>query len=83
MIRDRLNSAGYAAAFDNRLERAREILRLQTVIFPESANAWDSLGEITAILGDKDKAIEYYEKALEIDPEFASAKAQLRKLKRD
>ena len=31
-------------------------------------------------MGDRDKAIEYYKKALDIDPEFPSAKEQLRKL---
>ncbi|MCH7548077.1 MAG: hypothetical protein IH969_00830 [Candidatus Krumholzibacteriota bacterium] len=82
-IRERVNSSGYAAAYDGRIERAHEILALATRLFPESANAWDSLGEITLYMGDRDQAIEHYRKALEIDAEFPSAKEQLRKLQND
>jgi tetratricopeptide (TPR) repeat protein len=80
IMRDRLNSAGYAAAFDDDLERARDILALATRIFPDSANAWDSLAEINLYMGERDPAIEHYKKALEIDPDLQSAKTRLREL---
>ena len=59
------------------LDKASEVLRLNTMIFPNSANAWDSLAEVTLGRGDRDQAIEYYRNALEADPEFTSAARQL------
>ena len=38
-----------------------------------------ALAKSLSTWGTGDKAIEYYRKALQIDPEFASAKEQLRK----
>ncbi len=83
LLRNKLNAAGYAAAFSDKIDRAHEILELATRLFPESANAWDSLAEITLRMGDREKAIAHYEKVLEIDPKFASALSQLRKLQTD
>ncbi len=82
VIRNRMNSAGYAAANEGKLDHAHSILTLATELFPESANAWDSLGEITLLMGDRDEAIEHYKRALEIDPDFPSAKAQLQTLQK-
>ena len=82
LIRNRRNSAGHTAASEGELDHAYNILELGMELFPESANAWDSLGEITLLKGNRDKAIKYYEKALEIDPEFSSAKEQLRRLQK-
>lgn len=79
LIENALNASGYAAA-QNDLEHAREILALATRVFPESANAWDSLAEITLMTGDRKGAIALYERALEVDPDFPSSRSQLRKL---
>jgi tetratricopeptide (TPR) repeat protein len=76
-IESRVNAAGYAAGFAGDLDRAEYLLELNTKLFPGSANAWDSLGEITLYLGDAERAIELYEKALEVDPEFANAAEQI------
>lgn len=76
-IESRVNAAGYAAGFAGDLGRAEYLLELNTKLFPGSANAWDSLGEITLYLGDAERAIELYEKALEVDPEFANAAEQI------
>jgi len=77
-IEKRINSAGYGAAFADQLDRAQRILQIGTQLFPDSANAWDSFAEITLQRGDRDMAIEYYKKALEVDPEFANAAEQLK-----
>ncbi len=79
-IESRINSAGYGAAFAEQFDRAQQILEIGTQVFPGSANTWDSLAEITLHLGDRESAIEYYEKALEVDPEFSNAADQLRVL---
>ena len=82
-IESRINSAGYGAAFADQFDRAHQILEIGTQLFPESANTWDSLAEITLHLGDKEKAIEYYQKALEVDPDFSNAADQLKVLTLD
>ena len=79
-IEDRLNSAGYGAAMGGDLKRAAFILRLATELFPESANTWDSLAELNLYQENRDAAIEYYRKALEVDPGFTNAAQQLQKL---
>ncbi len=79
-IENRINSAGYGAAFADQIDRAQQILEIGTQLFPDSANAWDSLAEITLYRGEREKAIEHYRKALEIDPKFSNAAEQLKKL---
>ncbi len=79
-IESRINSAGYGAAFADQLDRPQQILEIGTQLFPNSANTWDSLAEITLNRGDREKAIEYYEKALVADPHFSNSAEQLRKL---
>ncbi|MBK8424555.1 MAG: tetratricopeptide repeat protein [Lewinellaceae bacterium] len=36
--------------------------------FPQSANAWDSLGEAYATKGDKENAIKSFKKSLSLNP---------------
>ena len=62
-------------------DEAIEMFRLNTDLYPRSANAFDSLGEALANAGRRDEAIKAYEKALPIDPGFASSKDGLRKLR--
>jgi tetratricopeptide (TPR) repeat protein len=76
-IESRINTAGYAAGFAGDLDRAKYLLEMNTQLFPGSANAWDSFAEITLYLGDRERAIELYEKALEIDPGFRNAAEQI------
>ena len=44
-------------------------------------NDWDSLAEAYMTKGDKDLAIKYYEKSLQLDPSNTNAVDQLKKLK--
>jgi len=79
-IESRINAAGYAAAFADDLERSQKILGLNTELFPNSANTWDSLAEVTLYAGDRDRALELYRKALEVDPDFTNAVEQIKKI---
>ncbi len=73
-----LNNAGYALMQEDNLEEAIEIFYANTVLFPKEANPYDSLAEAYLKKGEKEKAIKYYKKALEIDPDFPSAKRALK-----
>ncbi len=78
----RLNRLGYQLAA--RQERAPAIIVLQvnTVLHPDSANTWDSLGEVLLQDGQRARALESYRRVLEVLPRDKGAneasKRQLR-----
>jgi cytochrome c-type biogenesis protein CcmH/NrfG len=51
--------------------------------FPDSANAYDSLGEAYSAADRKELAIESYERSLKLNPDNANAAERLKILKRD
>lgn len=63
------NRAGYNLLGSNRLQEALFVFQMNTELFPKSANTWDSLGEAYWRAGQRDQAIQYYNKAIELDPE--------------
>ena len=63
------NQAGYNLLGGGQLEPAMFIFRMNTELFPKSANAWDSLGEAHWKAKKTDEAISYYKKAIELDPD--------------
>lgn len=75
-----LNRLGYALLEEGQNQDAIEVFRLNTILYPEEANPWDSLAEAYFKAGDKKMALKYYRKALEIDPEMPSAKRMVREL---
>ena len=48
--------------------------------FPQSGNAWDSLAEAYMDNGDKGRAIQYYQKSLELNPANDNARQMIKKL---
>ena len=75
-----LNAFGYRLLRTKQVNEAIEVLKLNVEAYPQSANVYDSLGEAYMVSGDKEKAIENYQKALAIDPTMESAKEALKKL---
>lgn len=67
-----LNGYGLNSLEDSQ-DFAIKILQINTGLYPDSANTWDSLAYAYQQTGDKVKAIEHYRNALKRDPEFASA----------
>ncbi len=63
------NKAGYAMLSEEQFEEALFIFKMNTDLFPESANAWDSLAEAYWKSGDTIKAVEFYNKAIALDAE--------------
>ena len=62
------NKAGYNMLGSGQAEGALFVFEMNTKLFPESANAWDSLAEGYWKSGDLVKAKEYYNKAINLDP---------------
>ncbi len=67
----KFNDVGYRLMGNKRLEEALYIFGMNTQLFPDSANAWDSLAEVYWKSGDINKAKEYYNKAIQLDPNGA------------
>ncbi|MFN3851809.1 MAG: hypothetical protein ACK4NY_20395 [Spirosomataceae bacterium] len=76
-----LNSFGYILLGQKKFDEAIAVLTLQTFIFPEDANTFDSLAEAFLMSGKKKLAIKYYEKALQVNPNFESSITMLKKLR--
>lgn len=81
---DEMNNMGLAlldeTAVIGHREKALEILKLNTLLFPESFNTYDSYGEALAKTGQKGEAISMYKKSLTLNPESDSGKKALEKL---
>jgi tetratricopeptide (TPR) repeat protein len=76
-----LNTLGYEILQAGHAADAVVIFRMNAEQFPESGNAWDSLGEAHAAAGDREQAIACYEKAVAIEPRNRNAAEQLEKLR--
>lgn len=68
------NNAGYNVLGSGQIKEAIFIFQMVTELFPNSANAWDSLAEAYLKANDKTKALEYYNKALNMDPDGPTGK---------
>jgi tetratricopeptide (TPR) repeat protein len=67
-IENDLNAYGYQLLGENKFSEAIDVLKLATQKYPESANAWDSLGEGYALAGNKKDAIPCFKKSLSLNP---------------
>ncbi|MBT8219011.1 MAG: hypothetical protein KJP00_04270 [Bacteroidia bacterium] len=63
------NTAGYNVLNSGDAKTAIEIFGFVVRLFPDSANAWDSFAEAHWKAGEIEKAKEYYNKAISIDPD--------------
>lgn len=75
------NKAGYNVLGSGQTKEALFIFQMVADLFPESANAWDSLAEGYLKAGDKVKALEYYNKVLKMDPDGETGKNAKRMIK--
>lgn len=63
-------------------DEAIELFKFCLSLYPNSSEAYEGLGECYAKKGMTEKAKEFYEKSLELDPENASVKKKLEELKK-
>jgi predicted negative regulator of RcsB-dependent stress response len=63
-----------------KVKEALRVFRLNTILYPASANVYDSYGEVLLAGGQKKLAIENYRKSLELDSANQSAREALEKL---
>lgn len=75
-----LNMIGYEFLFDGEVGKALEIFKVNTELYPEIANCWDSYGEALLKAGDKEASLAAYKNALSINPNMESAKAKIKEI---
>jgi FKBP-type peptidyl-prolyl cis-trans isomerase len=75
-----MNGWGYRLLLKQRLKEAVEVFKLNVAAYPQSANVYDSLAEAYLASGDRQLAIENYQKALELNPQLESAQKALKEL---
>ncbi|MDA2937038.1 serine hydrolase [Acidobacteria bacterium AH-259-A15] len=76
-----LNNWAYQFKSLGQLKLGLALLAIARELYPNEANLYDSTGEFYLELGDRQQAIAYYEKALEIDPALENAKRMLEKIR--
>ncbi|UPL47567.1 alpha/beta fold hydrolase [Hymenobacter sublimis] len=75
-----LNSWGYTLLRQGETQKALEIFKLNTVLHPQSGNAFDSLAEAYLTSGNKELAKANYKKSIELNPKNMNAVEVLKTL---
>ena len=75
-----LNMLGYNFLQDGKTDEAISVFIVNTKLFPEIANTFDSLGEAYLKKGNKELAIENYKKAFEMNPQNKNAEKIIKDL---
>ena len=77
------NVLAYRLLQQGQVDEAIEVFRLNVESYPRSWNVYDSLAEGYKVRGDRERAIEYYRKSLELNPGNLGAMSQLKELGAD
>jgi hypothetical protein len=75
------NTYGYMQLAAKNQTEAMNVFRLNTLLYPDNANAFGSLAEAWATIGNKPAAIEAYEKQLALKPADEVVKKKIAELK--
>jgi tetratricopeptide (TPR) repeat protein len=75
-----LNHLGYELLKEKRTDAALRVFELNTLAYPRSSNAYDSLGEAWLKAGRLDLASSSYRKSVELDPKNRGAVLALERL---
>jgi len=71
---DEINSWGYQLLEQNMKHEALQVFQLNTLLFPESANVYDSYAETLKLVGNSKEAIINYRKSLKLNPDNSNAR---------
>ena len=75
-----INSFGYELAGANKNEDALKVFKLNTELYPDGFNTYDSYGELLMKLGKEKEGIVAYKKSLELNPKNENAIKVLKEL---
>lgn len=69
-----INSFGYSLIGQGKNKEALKIFKLNTELYPNGFNTYDSYGECLLLLGKKEEGIKAYKKSLELNSKNKNAK---------
>jgi tetratricopeptide (TPR) repeat protein len=78
-----INREGYELIANGDLKRALRVFTLNTLLFPKSSNAWDSMGECAYNMKEFDLSLQYYKKSIELNPDNISGKQMIERIMRE
>lgn len=77
-----INRLGYHFIRKEQTNAAHDVFKVNTMLYPENADVYDSYGEVCKLQGNIDLAILNYSKSLELDPQNNNAKEMLTELQK-
>ncbi|MCG2417810.1 serine hydrolase [Aequorivita sp. F47161] len=77
-----LNKLGYKLIEKNKIEDAVKTFKLNIIEFPNSANAYDSMGEAYFLNGNNELALVNYKKSLQLNPNNTNAIEMIKKIQK-
>ncbi len=77
LLEDEVNTWGYQLVEQNKINEALEVFKLNTFLFPNSWNVYDSYAETLESIGKQKEAIINYRKSLELNSENVTARKYL------
>jgi len=77
-----INAIGYEYLRKDK-KKALAFFKLNATNYPTSSNAYDSLGEVYMLLGDKKSAIKNYKESFTLNPKNDNAKQMIDKLQKE
>jgi CubicO group peptidase (beta-lactamase class C family) len=75
-----LNECGYMLLGAGKTDAATQVFEANVSLYPQDANAHDSLGEAYMVAGHKEAAVKSYQRSLELNPRNENAVKMLKKL---
>ncbi|MBX2878067.1 MAG: hypothetical protein KTR30_38465 [Saprospiraceae bacterium] len=75
-----INSFGYQLMAQGKDKAALQVFELNTKLYPEGFNTYDSLGECLLKLGQQEAGVKAYKKSLELNPKNKNAETVLAEL---
>jgi tetratricopeptide (TPR) repeat protein len=83
VLEDGNNATGYALMEKGDWDRAHRVFLLNTMLFPNSFNVWDSLGECCYKMEKPDLSLQYYKKSLDLNSDNQNAGQMLERILRE
>jgi CubicO group peptidase (beta-lactamase class C family) len=80
LAENELNGWAYQLLAQKKLPEALSIFKLNVSLYPQSANAYDSLGEMNEVVGNRADALINYKKSIALNPDNKNAAARIRAL---
>jgi CubicO group peptidase (beta-lactamase class C family) len=75
-----VNRIGYMLIGFDQAEAANSVFELNTRLYPDAFNTWDSLAEVQMVLGNDDAALRLYQKSLDLNENNRNAKAMIARI---